>query len=171
VSALGDAVLGGTDGIITTFAVVAGSTGGKLPAEVVIVLGMANLVADGFSMALSNYLATRTKQEEFENDGKREAEHPSALRAGLATLVAFMVFGFVPLIPYVFAVSQNALFAISAGLSAAAFLTLGVWKGFLVKRSPLRSGLQTLTVGGIASALAFGVGALFQRLFGVAPAG
>jgi len=66
-SSLADAVLGGVDGIITTFAVVAGSTGGQLSSEVVIVLGASNLIADGFSVAVSNYLATRSEQEEVEH--------------------------------------------------------------------------------------------------------
>ena len=63
-SALGDFILGGVDGVITTFAVVAGSAGGRLPVATVIVLGLANLVADGFSMGISNYLGTRSRQEE-----------------------------------------------------------------------------------------------------------
>jgi VIT1/CCC1 family predicted Fe2+/Mn2+ transporter len=64
-SALGDFVLGGVDGVITTFAVAAGSAGGQLPTAIVIILGLANLIADGFSMAVSNYLGTKSRQEEF----------------------------------------------------------------------------------------------------------
>jgi len=52
--------------VVTTFAVVAGSTGGELPLAVVMILGMANLIADGFSMAVSNYLSTRSRREEVE---------------------------------------------------------------------------------------------------------
>lgn len=62
---LGDFILGGVDGVVTTFAVVAGSAGGRLPAAVVIILGLANLVADGFSMAVSNYLATKSRLEQI----------------------------------------------------------------------------------------------------------
>ncbi len=72
-SGLGDAVLGGVDGIVTTFAVVAGTTGGRLSVEVIIVLGFANLIADGFSMAVSNYLGTRSRHEEVER--ARQDEH------------------------------------------------------------------------------------------------
>jgi VIT1/CCC1 family predicted Fe2+/Mn2+ transporter len=64
-SPLGDFVLGGVDGVITTFAVVAGSAGGQLPVAAVIILGLANLVADGFSMGISNYLGTRSRQQEI----------------------------------------------------------------------------------------------------------
>lgn len=61
---LGDFVLGGVDGVVTTFAVVAGSAGGQLSVAAVIILGLANLVADGFSMGISNYLGTRSRQQE-----------------------------------------------------------------------------------------------------------
>lgn len=71
-SPLGDFTLGGVDGVVTTFAVVAGSAGGQLTATIVIILGMANLIADGFSMAVSNYLGTRTRQEEVRQSGADE---------------------------------------------------------------------------------------------------
>lgn len=65
-SVLGDVMLGGVDGVVTTFAVVAGSVGGSLPTKTVVILGVANLVADGFSMAASNYLGTRSRQQAVE---------------------------------------------------------------------------------------------------------
>jgi len=63
--ALKAAVLGATDGIITTFAVVAGVAGGNLSATVVLVLGFANLVADGLSMGISNYLSERSEARQL----------------------------------------------------------------------------------------------------------
>lgn len=62
-SYLGDAVLGAIDGCVTTFAVVAGTAGAALPASVAIILGLANLVADGFSMAASNYQRAKSEHE------------------------------------------------------------------------------------------------------------
>jgi vacuolar iron transporter family protein len=64
VSYLRDWVYGGIDGAVTTFAVVAGSVGAELSNRVVLILGAANLVADGFSMAASNYSGTKTEHEE-----------------------------------------------------------------------------------------------------------
>lgn len=57
---LKDAVYGANDGIISTFAVVAGVTGAALSPLVVVVVGLASLFADGFSMAVSNFLASRS---------------------------------------------------------------------------------------------------------------
>lgn len=58
-----DAVLGGIDGCITTFAVVSGSVGAGFPSSVAVILGFANLFADGFSMATSNYESIRAEEE------------------------------------------------------------------------------------------------------------
>lgn len=65
-SHLRDFIYGGIDGTVTTFAVVAGVAGAKLSATIVIILGVANLIADGFSMAASNFLATRAEFQERE---------------------------------------------------------------------------------------------------------
>ena len=62
-SYLKDLVYGGIDGTITTFAVVAGVVGADLSAGIVVILGLANLIADGFSMAVSNFLGTRAEQQ------------------------------------------------------------------------------------------------------------
>ena len=63
---LGPFVYGGIDGSITTFAVVAGAAGASLDAAVVLILGFANLLADGFSMSIGAYLSTRSEQQTFE---------------------------------------------------------------------------------------------------------
>jgi VIT1/CCC1 family predicted Fe2+/Mn2+ transporter len=59
-SYLPDAIYGAIDGTVTTFAILAGAVGANLSARVIIILGIANLVADGFSMAAGNFTATRT---------------------------------------------------------------------------------------------------------------
>jgi len=71
---LPDFVYGGIDGSVTTFAVVAGVTGASLSPTIVLILGFANLFADGFSMAVSNYLSTKSKKEYADKIRKSE-EH------------------------------------------------------------------------------------------------
>lgn len=56
-------VYGGLDGIITTFAVVAGVVGGALDLRVIIILGFSNILADGFSMATGDYLSSKSEKE------------------------------------------------------------------------------------------------------------
>ena len=71
---LADFVYGAIDGTVTTFAVVSGVAGAGLSANIVVVLGLANLVGDGFSMAASNYLGTRVDQQLNQKARKREAD-------------------------------------------------------------------------------------------------
>lgn len=70
--AIKDIVYGANDGIITTFAVVAGVTGAALETKTIIILGIANLVADGFSMAASNFLGSRSERQLIEGERERE---------------------------------------------------------------------------------------------------
>jgi len=76
---LGDAILGSIDGCVTTFAVVAGVIGGGLHPHVALILGFSNLLADGFSMAISNYQSTKSEKELYEQAEKLEAEHIKAM--------------------------------------------------------------------------------------------
>ncbi len=60
---IGDLVFGANDGIITTFAVVSGASGAELSLRVVIILGVANLLADGFAMGAGSYLGGKSGQD------------------------------------------------------------------------------------------------------------
>ncbi len=63
---LGEFVYGGIDGSVTTFAIVAGSVGADLSASVVLILGFANLLADGFSMSVGAFLSAKSERQNFE---------------------------------------------------------------------------------------------------------
>lgn len=71
-SFVGDFVYGAIDGSVTTFAVVSGVAGAGLAPNIVIILGFANLLADGFSMAVGNYLSSKSENEFIEQERKRE---------------------------------------------------------------------------------------------------
>lgn len=75
VSYLRDWVYGSIDGAVTTFAIVAGVVGADLPARVVLILGAANLLADGFSMAAGNYSATKAEIDDYERLRLMEERH------------------------------------------------------------------------------------------------
>ncbi len=74
-SYLRDFVYGGIDGVVTTFAIVAGVEGATLPGHIVLILGLANVIADGFSMAASNYSGTKTVLDDIARIREIEAEH------------------------------------------------------------------------------------------------
>lgn len=68
-------IYGAIDGVVTTFAIVAGVTGASLSPVIVVILGVANLVGDGFSMAASAYSAARTDEDNLERLTKTEKRH------------------------------------------------------------------------------------------------
>ena len=75
ISYLRDWVYGGIDGTVTTFAVVAGVVGAELSTKALLILGAANLFADGFSMAAANYSGTKAEIEEYEQVRRMEERH------------------------------------------------------------------------------------------------
>ncbi len=158
-------VYGGIDGIITTFAVVAGAIGASLSSVIIITLGFANIFADGFSMAVASYLSTKSQNElhpksrqyaEFQREGK----HP--IKTGLATFISFIIMGFIPLFSFVLALIipglQTYQFQYSFILTGLALALVGAIKGYIIKKHPFRASLETLIIGGIAALLAYGVG-------------
>lgn len=160
-SYLRDAVFAASDGLITTFAVVSGVQGASLTPAIVIVMGFANLFADGFSMASGNYLGVKSEIEYEKAEGKRALES-SPLKQALVTFVAFNVSGVFPLLPYLFNVENKFLWSVVA-VSLLMFL-IGFSKSSFTRKNPIRSGLEMLFVGGVASAVAFYTGRLLNFL-------
>lgn len=221
---LKEIVYGGTDGIITTFAVVAGFTGAQagssmptLPALTVLLFGLANLLADGASMGLSSFLSLRSEQDiykaqmakekhEIKNKTLFEKEEtisilkergfteedalaltqiymknpdywlsfmmndelklPNPLEekphyTSLVTFLAFVTFGFIPLIPYVLNPSPNAFLG-SLFAAFVALLALGLLRFKVTGENILRCVLEILLVGAIAASIAYFVGTFFK---------
>ncbi|MDH3744880.1 MAG: VIT1/CCC1 transporter family protein [Acidobacteriota bacterium] len=74
-SYLRDWIYGGIDGAVTTFAVVSGVVGAGLSSKIIVILGLANLLADGFSMAAGNYSGTRAEGDWLEHLRRVEHRH------------------------------------------------------------------------------------------------
>jgi len=164
-------VYGAIDGTVTTFAVVAGSLGASLSLSVILILGFANLIADGFSMAVANYLSVKSQTELHRRHGDyqeyvRLGKHP--FKTAAATFLSFVVIGFIPLISFILSLFlpfvQRHAFIYSIALTAFALLVIGGVKAEIVKKPLMRSALETLVIGGIAALLAFGVGYFLRSL-------
>ena len=170
---VGDFVYGATDGVVTTFAVVAGATGALLPQGVIIILGLANLFADGFSMGASNFLAIRSEQEHAQNRSLDSGAQASGAaiktpwKHGLATLGAFVVVGIIPLTPYIVGEPSPQHFWISGILAALAFFGVGAARTLLTKGNAGKAGLEILAIGGLAAFVAYVVGWGVKTMFGI----
>ena len=159
-------VYGGIDGSVTTFAVVSGVMGASLSPAIVLILGFANLFADGFSMAVSNYLSIVSEKELNKNHGH------NAKKTALATFAAFVLIGLIPLLSFVLAAITKSeflirnQFAYSIILTGLAFLFVGWFRGKITKKSEIKSSLQTLLIGGTAAFVSFFVGYFIKMLIG-----
>lgn len=223
---LREIVYGGNDGIVTTFAVVAGFNGANLGEETtatlsfltVLLFGLANLCADALSMGLGNFLSIRSEKEIYEvakdkekhelkynhdyeiaetvkilqkegfsdNESRKlvniyqknpkywlqwmmqydlELPNPEKVNpyaTGLVTFLSFLIFGFIPLIPYFFEFSVSHSFGISIAGTFLALILLGLLKGKVINRGLTRSVLEVVLIGGTAALAAFLVGTFFN---------
>ena len=225
---LKEIVYGGLDGIITTFAVVSGFSGAALLGNsgngevyaitLVLLFGLANLLADGVSMGLGEFLSTRSEQarwnrerdveaHEIEHNAEQEYEETvhlledSGLSAddaqtianiyrrypglwadwmmrhelemedmsgatpakdGLVTFLSFLVFGIIPLVPYLAFwgrdMNANTLFIMASGATVAALLALGFARSLVTRENRFRAMGEVFAVGLVAAVIAFGVG-------------
>jgi VIT1/CCC1 family predicted Fe2+/Mn2+ transporter len=163
---IGDFVYGASDGIITTFAVVAGVAGAQLAPAVVVILGVANLFADGFSMATSNYLARKSEREysqKLSGDVPIEAPKNHPLKNAMVTFASFVIAGSVPLVPYLFGVHTNVFYWAIFSTSVALF-TVGSLRTLVTGVRWWVAGLEMFAIGAVAAAVAYGVGNLLGNL-------
>lgn len=216
-------VYGGIDGAVTTFAVVAGGFGANLDAGILIILGLANLLADGFSMSVGAYLSAKSERDnyakhekieywEIENLPEIEQEEiaeiykqkgfkgelldkivnhicsdkdlwvaemmkdelgmmrdtKSPFKIGLATLISFILVGFIPLMVYLwdfFFPTELNIFLWTSILTGLAFLIVGWLKGIVNQTSKLRSISETVALGLLAAVVAYYVGDILESFF------
>lgn len=222
---LREIVYGGSDGIVTTFAVVAGFTGANatgsdlmgLTMGAVVLFGLANLFSDAVSMGLGDYMSIRSQDDLYNTTYQKEIKHlehssksfskriqyklvdkgftqsdakeimqlfhknpkfgiewlmqeyhgipdpgqTNPVFSALATIVSFLTFGFIPLIPFVFGISdptQAFLLSISGVITALVLLGLLRWK--VVGYGLTRALGETLLLGGVSASIAFIIGAI-----------
>ena len=153
---IGDLVYGAHDGLVTTFAVVSGVAGASLAPHLVLILGGANLLADGFSMGASGFLAIRSTASA---DGVTRGVREPLLHAG-ATCLAFVLAGAIPLAGFALAGSS---FAASAAVTGATMFAAGAARALVTPRGWIRCGIEMLLVGATAAGVAYGAGALLGK--------
>lgn len=156
-----DIVYGGNDGIVTTFAVISGVVGAKLSLQAMFVIAVVNLLADGFSMASSSYLSSRSQAD------AHQIEHSTreAMSHAIATFVAFVFFGGMPLLGFLIApIFVVDPFIASAVLTGVTMFVLGAVRSAVSTKKWYTTGLENLSIGTIASLVAYGCGLLMAHL-------
>lgn len=156
------AVFGANDGIITTFAVVAGVAGAGLSAHIIIILGIANMVADAVSMGVGDYLGEKSQArlEKIEGDGYKKS---GLWITGLITFFSFVTAGTLPLSPYLLhtlgvPIPLNHQFLLSIISTSFALFFVGSLRTIITKGSWFKNGLEMLAVGAIAASVAYALG-------------
>lgn len=218
-----DIVYGGNDGIVTTFAVVAGTMGADLPHYVVIILGMANLLADATSMGTGAFLSIKSEMDQYERLRKEEYEEieedPELEREevreffrekglegeelekvtsvitqdkdkwvdimmleehgltkdsasqpfvhGIITFCSFIVFGAIPLLPYLFGVAREVRFEIAIWSTFAALVALGLTRSIVTRERLLRGPIEVVLIGALGAVVAYGIGVMLKDLVGI----
>ncbi|MFN2447405.1 MAG: VIT1/CCC1 transporter family protein [Vicinamibacterales bacterium] len=159
---LRDLVYGANDGVITTFAVVAGVTGGSLSTRAVLIVGIANLVADGLSMGVGNYLGIRS-QESARKAQHLTEEEPFPVRHGVATFLAFAGAGAIPLLPYVIT-GPSSPFVLSMLLAFVTLFAVGAARAAVTDDRWWTAGVEMLGLGVVVMTVAYGSGMVTAAL-------
>jgi VIT1/CCC1 family predicted Fe2+/Mn2+ transporter len=161
-----DMVYGANDGISTTFAVVAGVTGGALSPRAVLIVGVANLVADGLSMGVGNYLSIRSHEAaRAAQDLPEEESRPS--RHGIATFLAFVAAGAIPLAPFALPELGVGRFGLSTFLAFAALFGVGAARARVTIEKWWTAGAEMLGLGLIVALAAYACGVFVSWLIPV----
>ena len=167
---LPDFVYGSIDGIITTFAVVSAVQGGGLGSKIVLILGFANMLADGFSMATSKFLSDNAEKDQNSNNGEVIDVNIDPVKGAFSTFLAFILLGSVPLLAYVFqpiwGYSEYEAFVFACILTSMALFFVGFMKGFFVKKSKVCEGVLTMVLGGVAASISYYVGFFIEAIVG-----
>lgn len=154
---LGDFIYGSIDGIITTFSIVAGAVGGNLLHNVIIILGISNVLSDGYSMGISRYLSAMAEIEQGILTNK------NAIQAGIATFLSFVSVGVLPILPFFFYKGYIAK-KLSLTIAIILFAMIGIIKGHVLNQSKLINGIRTLFIGLSASIISYLVGKFISNI-------
>lgn len=161
---LPECVYGGVDGLVTTFAIVTASMGIGASAGVILVLGVANVLADAWSMGSSDYLSSHAEAEQ----GNGDQDDKPPLATASATFFAFIAVGFVPLVPFIAALIYPSFEHYAGWTSVAAtmvtFIIVGYVSGSVSGAGRIKSAIRTFAVGAVAAVIAFTVGWLLKDL-------
>jgi len=154
-------VYGGVDGIVTTYALITGIIGAGLPTTIILIIGLAHIIAEGLSMAAGDYLSTKSEQPK---------QTKKAIKNAITTKISFVTFGGIPLITYLTAtyiLPFQKLNLLLATITTILSLTiLGIIKAKINKENPIKNTTELIIIGTIAALAAFIIGHTISTIIG-----
>lgn len=148
-------VYGSIDGIITTFAIVSGSLGGSLGRLPIVILGISNILADGYSMGVSSYLAENTDRESTRN----------AITTGITTFISFILMGIIPILPFIILRNIQLAARISFTLTTILFGLIGYLSSYVEDIPGIYGASRTLFIGTSAALISYYTGHILRGRF------
>lgn len=154
-------IYGGMDGVITTVAIVSGTMGANMPSNNALILGLSNVLADGFSMGVSRY---NSLVDISDNKHRKKMDTLDALKSSLATFVFFVIMGCIPLLPFIIFANlvgeqlRQVLFI----FASLAFITVGIVKGLYTNKF-IKSFIEVVVIGFIGAFISYSVASLLKR--------
>jgi len=170
VDSLREIIFGLEDSLVSTLGAVTGIAVGTGSTYIVILSGLVLIAAESTSMAAGSYLSSKVSAEAKHTGKKRVSEpveeHGSPVRAGAVMWFFYFIGGFVPLSPYFFLSTQQALWP-SIVLTAVSLYLVGAWSAKYTGRSKVKSGMEMVSVSIAAALVGFIIGRLVSAYFGI----
>ncbi len=148
------------DSLVSTVGLLAGIALAGVESKTVVLTGLVLIFVEAFSMAIGSLLSEQSVEE---YEAKREVSLSKPAVAAVVMLVSYILSGLIPLAPYVFSTSTNAVYW-SVGLTLVALLTLGAFNAHLFRVRLWRDSLLTLAMGGLAILVGIAVGQLVSHV-------
>lgn len=159
-------VYGSVDGVVTTVAIITGAIGAGLSSPIILILGLANVLADAWSMGSSEYLSSISESQM--NNGYHSSEGKTPLKKALVTFISFVVIGLLPISPFFFSVVFPNFIGldiyVSISFALLSFILIGYIGARVTGTSRVKNIIRTVIVGTIAALISFIVGYLLRNL-------
>ena len=153
---LQSAMFGFNDALVSTTGVIVGVSTGTNNKDVVILAGVVTILVEALSMGAGQYSSSKSAHQLDKTDSFKVP-----LMSGVIMFVAYFLAGLVPLLPIFFLpMEYSRNIAIVAALIG--LFILGYLKGKVVKVSPIKSAIEILIIGGVATAVGIVVGNIFS---------
>ncbi len=149
-------IFGINDALVSTTGVIVGVSAGTGHKEIIILTGVVTILVEALSMGTGQYMSLKSAREYGRQHGLRVP-----ITSGIIMFFGYVLGGLVPLIPIILLPVEQSRWAAIAGALVGLFV-LGFFKGRLVKTSPLKSALEVVIIGGLATGVGLLVGSIFN---------